>query len=244
MDVSLLARGLLLGFAIAAPVGPIGVLCIRRTLVDGWRIGFVSGLGAATADGFYGAVAAFGLTAISTLLTSGQLWLRLVGGIFLCYLGIRGFLAKPATQVDAQLRRGGQARDAQRACRLRLHRRADADESHHHPLVRRCLRGAGRRQRLAQLSWRGVARGRSRAGVGKLVADPQRHGECAALPISRGYRRLGRPRVQRRAARLRAACARQHYQSDTIDVGGKERRHDVHQVRAILRRGLQLEELS
>jgi threonine/homoserine/homoserine lactone efflux protein len=102
MDASLLARGLLLGFAIAAPVGPIGVLCIRRTLVDGWRIGFLSGLGAATADGFYGAVAAFGLTAISTLLTSGQLWLRLVGGIFLCYLGIRGFLVKPATPVDAQ----------------------------------------------------------------------------------------------------------------------------------------------
>jgi threonine/homoserine/homoserine lactone efflux protein len=95
VDLSLVLRGLLLGFSIAAPVGPIGVLCIRRTFADGWRIGLVSGLGAATADATYGAVAAFGLTAISNLLVSGQVWLRLVGGIFLCYLGLRGLLTKP-----------------------------------------------------------------------------------------------------------------------------------------------------
>jgi threonine/homoserine/homoserine lactone efflux protein len=95
VDPSLVLRGLLLGFSIAAPVGPIGVLCIRRTLIDGWRIGLLSGLGAATADATYGAIAAFGLTAISTLLVSGQLWLRLIGGIFLCYLGLRTLLAKP-----------------------------------------------------------------------------------------------------------------------------------------------------
>jgi threonine/homoserine/homoserine lactone efflux protein len=89
-------RGLLIGFSIAAPVGPIGVLCIRRTFADGWRIGLLSGLGAATADATYGAVAAFGLTAISSLLVSGQVALRLVGGIFLCYLGVRGLLTKPA----------------------------------------------------------------------------------------------------------------------------------------------------
>jgi threonine/homoserine/homoserine lactone efflux protein len=94
-------RGLLLGFAIAAPVGPIGVLCIRRTIADGWRIGFVSGLGAATADATYGAIAAFGLTAISGALVSGQLWLRLVGGAFLCYLGLRTLLAKPVAAPAA-----------------------------------------------------------------------------------------------------------------------------------------------
>ena len=55
MDPSTFARGLLLGFSIAAPVGPIGVLCIRRTLTQGWRIGFLTGLGAATADATYGA---------------------------------------------------------------------------------------------------------------------------------------------------------------------------------------------
>ena len=81
---SVLLRGLAIGFSIAAPVGPIGVLCIRRTLADGRLAGFVSGLGAATADAAYGAVAGFGLTMISAVLVSQQFWLRLVGGGFLC----------------------------------------------------------------------------------------------------------------------------------------------------------------
>jgi threonine/homoserine/homoserine lactone efflux protein len=96
---TLLLKGFLLGFSIAAPVGPIGVLCIRRTLADGRLAGFLSGLGAATADMFYGAIAAFGLTAIMNLLTGYQFWLRAVGGLFLLYLGIRTFLAKPAEQA-------------------------------------------------------------------------------------------------------------------------------------------------
>jgi threonine/homoserine/homoserine lactone efflux protein len=96
MDLSTYARGLLLGLSIAAPVGPIGVLCIRRTLTQGWRIGFLTGLGAATADATYGAIAAFGLTALSSLLVAEQFWLRLIGGLFLCYLGARTFVAKPA----------------------------------------------------------------------------------------------------------------------------------------------------
>jgi threonine/homoserine/homoserine lactone efflux protein len=97
MDLSTFARGLLLGLSIAAPVGPIGVLCIRRTLMQGWRIGFLTGLGAATADATYGAIAAFGLTALSNLLIAEQFWLRLIGGLFLLYLGARTFFAKPAT---------------------------------------------------------------------------------------------------------------------------------------------------
>ena len=86
-------RGLVLGFSIAAPVGPIGVLCIRRTLANGRAAGLVSGLGAASADAIYGCVAAFGITIISTALVSQQMWLRLIGGAFLCYLGIRSFMA-------------------------------------------------------------------------------------------------------------------------------------------------------
>ncbi|MEI7771538.1 MAG: LysE family translocator, partial [Chloroflexales bacterium] len=74
MDVGFLLRGLLVGFAIAAPVGPIGVLCIRRTLADGRMTGFMSGLGAATADMIYGTVAALGLTAVADLLTGVSLW--------------------------------------------------------------------------------------------------------------------------------------------------------------------------
>ena len=90
-------QGILLGFSIAAPVGPIGVLCIRRTLADGRLTGFLSGLGAATADMLYGAIAAFGLTTATNLLTGAQPWLRAVGGLFLLYLGIRTFFAKPST---------------------------------------------------------------------------------------------------------------------------------------------------
>src|SRR5512147_439386 len=98
MDFSLLIRGLLIGFSIAAPVGPIGVLCIRRTLTDGRVSGLVSGLGAATADAMYGCVAGFGLTFISGILIDQQSWLRLFGGLFLCYLGIKTLLSKPAGQ--------------------------------------------------------------------------------------------------------------------------------------------------
>ncbi len=97
MSLELFLKGLLIGFSIAAPVGPIGVLCIRRTLADGRAVGFVSGLGAATADGFYGAVAAFGLTAISGFLLGISAATRLLGGLFLCYLGVRTFLSKPAS---------------------------------------------------------------------------------------------------------------------------------------------------
>ena len=75
-------RGTVLGFSIAAPVGPIGILCIRQTLADGSAVGLATGLGAAAADGLYGALAAFGLTWITAALVAQQLWIRLVGGAF------------------------------------------------------------------------------------------------------------------------------------------------------------------
>ena len=99
MDISFLLRGLIIGFSIAAPVGPIGVLCIRRTLAEGRGSGLVSGLGAATADAIYGFIAGFGLTFISNFLISQLVWLRLIGGGFLCYLGLRTFLSKPVEHV-------------------------------------------------------------------------------------------------------------------------------------------------
>lgn len=91
-------RGLMIGFSIAAPVGPIGLLCIRRTLARGRASGFVSGLGAATADAAYGCVAGFGLTAVSSFLTGEQRPLRLVGGLFLLYLGWKTMASRPASQ--------------------------------------------------------------------------------------------------------------------------------------------------
>lgn len=99
MSLRFLIQGMLIGLSIAAPVGPIGVLCIRRSLADGPRIGLAVGLGAATADALYGAVAAFGLTAVSSLLLSYQFWLGLFGGLFLVYLGLKTFLSQPAEQA-------------------------------------------------------------------------------------------------------------------------------------------------
>ena len=88
-------QGAAVGFAIAAPVGPIGVLCIRRTLASGRIAGLISGLGAATADATYGGIAAFGVTFLFTLLVSQQVPIRLLGGVFLLFLGVRTFLSAP-----------------------------------------------------------------------------------------------------------------------------------------------------
>ena len=106
MGVGLFFKGMIIGFAIAAPVGPIGVLCIRRTLAEGRISGLVSGLGAATADALYGAVAALGLTFVAEFLVGGQGWLRLVGGAFLLFLGVRTFLARPADRAAPAARSG------------------------------------------------------------------------------------------------------------------------------------------
>ncbi|WP_338727864.1 LysE family transporter [Haladaptatus sp. DJG-WS-42] len=90
--------GALFGVSIAAPVGPIGILCIQRTLSNGWRSGVVSGLGAATADAVYGAIVAFGVTAISSLLLTYASPLRLVGGLLLLVLGVQTLRQAPATE--------------------------------------------------------------------------------------------------------------------------------------------------
>jgi len=99
-------KGLIIGFSIAAPVGPIGVLCIRRTLVYGRMSGLLSGLGAATADGFYGLIAGLGLTAVTGVLVGIQPVLKPLGGCFLCYLGLRIFTA-PMAESGAEAARTG-----------------------------------------------------------------------------------------------------------------------------------------
>jgi threonine/homoserine/homoserine lactone efflux protein len=104
MDPQVLVKGILLGFSIAAPVGPIGVLCIRRSLGEGRLAGFLSGLGAASADAVYGAIAALGLTAISGALLDAKFWLALLGGLFLLYLGARTLLAKPEPRMHEDVR--------------------------------------------------------------------------------------------------------------------------------------------
>ena len=101
------AKGLLFGFLLAATVGPMWVLCFRRTIEQGALAGFISGMGIAVADGLYGAVAAFGLTAISGFLLDQRFWLGLIGGIFLLYLGIKCLTANPVPVQESQKEKTG-----------------------------------------------------------------------------------------------------------------------------------------
>ncbi|MGE5269434.1 MAG: LysE family translocator, partial [Thiohalocapsa sp.] len=90
-----LLKGVLVGILIAVPTGPVGVLCIRRTILHGRLAGFVSGLGAASADAVFGIIAGFGLTFVSDILLGFQDWLRLIGAGFLLYIGISALRADP-----------------------------------------------------------------------------------------------------------------------------------------------------
>jgi threonine/homoserine/homoserine lactone efflux protein len=93
-------RGLVIGFVIAAAIGPIGLLCIRRTLVEGAAVGAVSGLGAATADGLYTSIAAFGLTAVADALVGVRRPLGVVGGCFLVALAVHSLRTSAKAAPD------------------------------------------------------------------------------------------------------------------------------------------------
>jgi threonine/homoserine/homoserine lactone efflux protein len=99
MDLTFLARGLAVGFTVAAAVGPISVLTIRRTIDHGRVYGLASGLGVASADASFGAVAAFGLTAVTSVLVGAHVALALLGGAVLIWLAIRTFRARPSTRA-------------------------------------------------------------------------------------------------------------------------------------------------
>jgi len=99
MDLAFLARGLAVGFTVAAAVGPISVLTIRRTIAHGRLYGFVSGIGVALADASYAGIAAFGLTAITSVLVGARVALGLIGGVFLIWVAIRTIRARPATSA-------------------------------------------------------------------------------------------------------------------------------------------------
>lgn len=99
MALTFFLKGIIIGFAMAIPIGPIGIMCIRKTLTEGRLRGMIIGLGAATADMFYGCVAAFGLAVISTALVSQRIWIRLVGGALLLFLGVRTFRAQPTNSM-------------------------------------------------------------------------------------------------------------------------------------------------
>lgn len=87
-------KGLFVGFVVAAPVGPVAILCIHRTICQGKIAGYLSGLGAALADTFFGAIAAFGFSFIAALLIDHNNWLRFGGGVALCLIGLRSLLTR------------------------------------------------------------------------------------------------------------------------------------------------------
>jgi threonine/homoserine/homoserine lactone efflux protein len=95
MEGLLFLKSLLIGLSIAAPVGPIGLLCIQRSLGHGARIGFISGLGAAAADACYGALGAFGIGAITQAFVALATPLALAGALFLAWMGLRMLRATP-----------------------------------------------------------------------------------------------------------------------------------------------------
>lgn len=99
IDLGLLAGAALIGLSIAAPVGPIALLIVQRTLADGFAIGLACGLGTALADALYGCLAAFGLLAASPLLEDVSRWVGLTGALFLLYLGLRIAVSRPALQA-------------------------------------------------------------------------------------------------------------------------------------------------
>jgi len=109
VDPALTLRGFILGFTIAAAVGPISLLVIRRTLAQGRLYGLVSGLGVATADATYGAIAAFGLSAITDVLVNARQVLGLVGGVFLLWLAWQTVRSAPTVAATVTARRGGYA---------------------------------------------------------------------------------------------------------------------------------------
>jgi threonine/homoserine/homoserine lactone efflux protein len=99
-DFNLLFRGIIAGLAISAPVGPVNVLCISRTISKGWIAGVLSGLGAAIADTVYGAVAAFSIHLVISFLLKEEFWIRLYGGILLIAIGIIYFFRRPQPATE------------------------------------------------------------------------------------------------------------------------------------------------
>lgn len=102
MFLILFLKGLAVGFIIAAPVGPINIMCVRRTIVHGRLAGLVSGAGAAVADTILGAIAVFGLAFVTGLLLEKRFWLALGGAVLLIVLGVRSLIKPPPKLVGGR----------------------------------------------------------------------------------------------------------------------------------------------
>jgi threonine/homoserine/homoserine lactone efflux protein len=102
MNFDLLIRGLAAGLIIAAPVGPVNVLCIQRTIEKGWKSGILSGLGAAVADTIYGAIAGFSISLVIRFLVHEEYWIRLIGGMVLIVIGVIFYFRPPQSLETAK----------------------------------------------------------------------------------------------------------------------------------------------
>lgn len=98
-----IVKGFAIGFAVAAPVGPVGLLCIRRSILDGRLAGFVTGLGAATADGIFGLIAAIGLTTVTAFLHRHEVGFRLLGGLCLLLIGLATLRSRPPSRENGSV---------------------------------------------------------------------------------------------------------------------------------------------
>jgi threonine/homoserine/homoserine lactone efflux protein len=99
MEMGLFFKGIVVGIIIAMPVGPVGTLCVQRTITEGKINGFLTGLGATTADVIFGFIAAFGLTVVSNFLIDQQEWIRLLGGIIICLIGVKVFFLETQKKI-------------------------------------------------------------------------------------------------------------------------------------------------
>lgn len=99
MDILFIIKGIVIGISVSAPLGPIGVLCIQRTLNKGFKSGLISGVGAASADIIYAIIAGFSITFISDFLIENQNYIRIIGGMFLIFIGAKIFTSNPAKQI-------------------------------------------------------------------------------------------------------------------------------------------------
>jgi threonine/homoserine/homoserine lactone efflux protein len=106
MELTVFLKGLVVGLIVCAPIGPIGLLCVKRTLTHGWVCGLVSYLGAATVDGLYCSIAGFGIAVVSNFLEDGKLWLKLFGSVIAILAGTCIFFAKPPESREANSLQG------------------------------------------------------------------------------------------------------------------------------------------
>lgn len=102
MWLELLLKGAIIGFMVSLPLGPIGLLCVQRTLNKGRRSGFVSGLGAVAADTVFAIIAGLGLTIIIRFIEEKQFYFQIIGGVIIIYLGLHIFYSNPVKQVKMQ----------------------------------------------------------------------------------------------------------------------------------------------